>query len=110
MSMNLDRADEMQAHFRHNTHTIIEADDNACIMLRCDRLALHDRSMLDLIYSDEFKGLAKWRLRHIRERGELKSQRLPLLRFDGSVFWAEVQTRRIDAHTFESTVTYLDEY
>lgn len=100
----------MPAHFRHNTHTIIEADSNAYIMFRCEPVMLHDRSMLDLIADEDFKGLARWRLKHIREKGELSSQKLPLLRFDGSVFWGEVKTRRIDEHTFESTVTYLDEY
>ena len=100
--------DDSQAVIRRNTYTIIGVNQAALDLFRCEPWQIIDQDMLWLICDPEFVGLAKLRLSAIRKR-DLKSQILPLWRFDGTKFEATVQTRRISDKEFETTLLYLRE-
>lgn len=97
---------QKHAVIRHNTYTIKWIDAKACVLFRCDHDWLIGRNLLDLIADPDLRRLAKVRLEHIRTKGELKTQPLPLMRPDGSVFWARIQTHKIGEGMFESSVVY----
>lgn len=92
----------------HNTYTIISVNQPALDLFRCEPWQIIDQDMLWLICDPSFVGLAKMRLKTIREH-DLNYQDLPLWRFDGTKFEGRVQTYRISDKEFESTVIYLYE-
>lgn len=98
-----------RARIIHNTYTIISVNQAACDLFRCQLWQIIDQSMLWLISDPDFAGLAKARLRAIRETHDLGYQDLPLWRFDGTQFEGRVQTHRISGEQFESTITFLYE-
>lgn len=96
------------AIFIHDTKRIISANNAACQMFRSQRIALVDLDMMELIGSDDLRGLARLRMRVLREGRELPLPNIqyPFLRGDGTVFWGSVKTRQLRDGTYETTVTY----
>lgn len=95
----------------HDTRTVIECSEPVLILFRCSRAWLIGRDMLDLIAIPEMRELAKLRLAHIREVGDLHAQDLPLRRPDGVMFWVLVETKRMaDTGLFLSEMAYRGEY
>ncbi len=101
-------SDDDKATILHNTFTIIAASNAACAMFRCEESDLLDLDLVAIVADDEMRGLARLRLNAMRTHN-LHSQDLPLWRPDGSRFLATVQSHRLDAHTFLSTLTYRNE-
>lgn len=97
------------ARFIHDTRRIISVDAAGAALFRCEPLALIDRDMLELISNDDMKGLARLRLRYMKDHERMPDVCYPFLRFDGSVFWASVSTRRRDDGNFETTLVYTGE-
>jgi PAS domain S-box-containing protein len=91
----------------HDTLLIIDCNDAACDLFRCDRETLIGFSIYDLIYSDDFQGLGRLRMRLLREQGHVPPVEYLLQRFDGTRFYAWVNT---EAETrdeqYRSTITY----
>jgi PAS domain S-box-containing protein len=96
--------------FIHDTRRIVEVNEAGAELFRCDPVALVDQDMMDLIASDEMRGLARLRLRVMREQGHAPEIRYPFLRCDGSTFWASLSSRRLDVDgLFETVLIYEGE-
>ena len=96
--------------FVHDTRRIINCNDAACSLFRCDAVDLIDRDMLDLIPDEMGRSLASLRLRAMRDSGKLmRDITYPFRRFDNSVFLARLKTVRLDDGQFETTLIYEDE-
>lgn len=96
----------MKAIIQHNTYHIKSVDEATCQMFGCSKDWLIGRSLLDLIPNPELRALAKWRLDHIRSKGDLHEQPLPLARPDGSAFWGKITTKRAGENVWESVIIY----
>lgn len=94
----------------HDTIIVLDCSDQALLLFRCVRDWLIGRDMLDLISIPEMRELAKLRLAHIREVGELHAQDLPLRRPDGSMFWVISTTTRLETGRFLSELVYRGDY
>lgn len=96
------------AVFIHDTRRVISANNAACMMFRSQRIALVDIDMLELIASEDMRGLAALRMRVLREGHgpPLPNIQYPFLRGDGTVFWGSTKTRMLRDGTYETTVTY----
>ena len=95
-----------KAIFIHDTWHIIEVNQAACDLFRCDREALIDLDMMELLYSPDFRGLARLRMTMLRENKILPPIKYQFLRYDGSVFWATVLTNILFDGDFETTLNY----
>lgn len=95
----------------HDTYRVISVNAVACELFRCDERGMVDQSMLDLIASEDMRGLARLRLGIMRDnqRDDLPDIKYPFLRCDGSVFWGSITTRKLSQGVFETTVLYEDE-
>ncbi len=91
----------------HDSYTVLEVSDKVCDLFRCTKADLIGQDIFDIIPVTEMRALARWRMQHIREKGNLHSQDLPFKRPDGSVFWATVQTYKAGAGVFVSTLTKI---
>lgn len=98
------------ALFVHDTRVIIDANERACQMFGVELWELVDQALTNSVPHEDMKWLVELRMKTIRERGDLGPQRLPFMRADGSVFWAECQTRKRDDGLFETEVKYISEY
>lgn len=102
------------ARITHDTYRLAEANTATCILFRCEQDDLRDMDIVQLVADPDFQGLARGRLSVIRDKGWMPRQKLPLLRFDGTVFWAWVYTHRIESNDpdrqYETTFEYLYEY
>lgn len=99
---------ENAATILHNTYTVIAASDAACAMFRCHEEDLLDLDLVGIVADEDMRGLARLRLNAMRTHA-LHAQDLPLWRPNGTKFYARVQSYRLDAHTFLSTLTYQHE-
>lgn len=93
------------AKFIHDTHRIVDVNCAGCELFHCHRSALIDLDMMDLIVSPDFKGLAKLRLRMMREMIAMPHIKYKFQRCDGSHFWGTVSTVHLSDGLFETTVT-----
>ncbi len=95
------------AKFIHDTRTIIEVNPAGCALFRCEALALIDKDMLELIATEDMKGLARLRMSIMRDGDHwpLPAIKYPFLRGDGTIFWASLKTERIGDGKFETIVT-----
>ena len=82
--------DNAHAIMIHDTYVIVDVSEKILLLFRCEREALIDRSVLEIVATDDFRGLVKLRMRMLREIGEVPPVRLPFLRCDGTCFWAMV--------------------
>jgi len=94
----------------HDTRRIVDADERACLLFRMDHDELIDQPLIGGTPDEEMKWLIELRMKAIREKGELKPQRLSFLRSDGSVFWAECKTRKRDDGLFDTEIRYISEH
>lgn len=90
----------------HDSFTVIDVSDALCRLFRCEREDLLDRSLAGLLASDDFGGLAKLRLRLLRESGSVPPVRYPFRRPDRTCFWALVTTAVRKDGLYNSTVLY----
>lgn len=95
------------AVFVHDTKRIIEVNAAACELFRCEAWQLLDRDLLDLV-PEYLRDLTRLNLYTTRKgKGTLvKTRQYDFMRCDGSVFAAEVNSRKLDDGHFETTVTY----
>ena len=96
--------------FQHDTRRIVEVNDAACKLFRCDRIALVDAAMLDLVHED-MRPLAALRLKFMRDPERDPSKPLPditysFVRCDRSVFYATLHTIRLECGLFETVVIF----
>ncbi len=94
----------------HDTRVICDVSARALELFRCERADLIDVSIFDIIPDPEYRGLARARMKHIRERGDLSEQALSFIRPDGTTFDAMVQTRKTAEGTWVSYISYQGEY
>ena len=97
--------------FVHNTHHILEVNDSACELFRCYRQDLLYLPMMRLIVNPDFRGLAKLRMVVMREHKRAAGpMRYKYRRFDGSRFWASVESKHLgDDNLFETVLVYEGE-
>src|SRR5512136_1880988 len=95
--------------FIHDTRRIVSVNPEGCALFRCDESALVDLDMMELVVHEDFKGLARLRMRVLRERRRIKPYQYLYRRCDGSMFWAAVVTVHLDGDQFETTLIYLGE-
>ena len=98
--------DETQALFVHDTRHIISVNQAACKLFRCDAVELVDLDMMELITNEDFRGLARLRMRMLREHGHAPKIKYPFRRCDGSMFWATVTSEKMSGEQFMTIVTY----
>lgn len=85
----------------HDSQTVIDADDRACQLFRCQREWLIGQAVVNLIDDPNHDGLAalvKLRMALLVERGELPEWEAPFVRGDGSTFFARVKSKIDPAH------------
>jgi PAS domain S-box-containing protein len=99
------------AIFIHDTRHIISANSAACVLFRCEEVALVDLDMMELIADPDLRGLARLRMRVIREQdiNQLRDIKYPFRRCDGTVFIGSVISRLLDDGNVETTVKYEGE-
>ncbi len=94
----------------HDGKTICAISPKALELFHCDLVDIIGRDIFEIIPNADMRGLAKLRMSHIIERGNLGVQELPLQRPDGSTFWAKVQTKKIGLDTLVSFLEYIGEH
>jgi PAS domain-containing protein len=95
-----------KATILHNTFTIIAANEAACAMFRCEEADLLDLDLVEIITDESLQGLAALRLKTMRELRDLGDQDLPLWRPDGTKFWVNIKTRRLEEKLYQSELKY----
>jgi PAS domain S-box-containing protein len=97
--------------FIHDTHRIIDVNPAGCVLFRSEAISLVDSDMMDLIASDDFRGLARLRMSMLRDQGRwpLPDIKLPFRRSNGSVFWASIKTDNLNDGRYETTVFFESE-
>lgn len=94
----------------HDTHRIIYANPAACALWRAELWQLVDQPLAEGAAEADMKWLIALRMKAIRDKGELRPQRLAFLRLDGSIFWAECKTRKLEGGLFETEIRYISEH
>jgi PAS domain S-box-containing protein len=94
----------------HDTLTILDVNEAACRLFDCEPDVLIDKLLLNGIARDDMRGLTAARLQVIRTIGDMPPQDLPFLRPNGTRFWANVQTHRLDNGRYETRLTYKYDY
>lgn len=99
----------------HDTKIVIDADDRACVLFRCQRDWLIGQAVTALIDDTDQVGLAalvRLRMALLAERGELPEWEAPFLRQDQTVFFARIKSKSDPAHgplDFVTLMLYLYE-
>jgi PAS domain S-box-containing protein len=102
----------MTAFIIHDGKTILEASPAFLELFRCDLIALIDRPVEEIVAGDDFRALARWRGEHIIRNGRYDieyKQPYAFLRFDGSQFWGEAISRRIDVARYKTVVVWSND-
>jgi PAS domain-containing protein len=86
---------------------ICEVSAKAAALFKAAPSDLIGLDLFAIIPIIDMRELARLRIFHIVNRGELHDQELPLSARDGSIFWVRVQTHRIDDNTFISYLDYI---
>ena len=94
----------------HDGQIICDVSDPVLTLFRCTRLEILGRDIFEIIPSPEMAALARLRMNHIREKGELHNQDLPVQRPDGSTFWVTVITHKAGEGVYISELTYKGEH
>lgn len=94
----------------HNGRVILSVSLKVLALFRCEAIDLVGKDIFELIPNPEMRGLARLRMEHIVNRGNLREQELPLRRPDGSEFWAKVQTERISPDMLISYLEYIGDH
>lgn len=92
------------AKFVHDTRHIVDVNQAGCDLFHCDKSALVDLDMISLIVSPDFRGLARLRMKLMREMIAMPGIKYKFQRCDGSHFWGTVSTVPLHDGTFETTV------
>ena len=97
----------------HDTFIVLRADAEAFRLFRATSEQLVGSKLIDLIHAPELKGLALLRMQiaRMREPDSLPDIDYLFRRFDGSMFYGRVNTRRLETPgEWESTIEWLYEY
>jgi hypothetical protein len=86
----------------HDTQIILDVNTALMKLFRCERDLFIDRILVEILATEEFKSLGRLRMQLLREFGSLPNVIYPFLRCDGSIFYAETETR-----TYSSDGVYL---
>jgi hypothetical protein len=100
----------MDAIITHNTYTILDANQAALELFRCDLEDLVDQDVTLGAHGAEWRWLFLLRMKTIREKGELPARTFPFVRQSGSAFYATVKTRKIREGVYETRFIYEREY
>jgi PAS domain S-box-containing protein len=92
--------------FVHDTWRIEEVNAAACQLFRCERNALIDLAMLDLLVSAEFRELSRLRMIVLRDQKMPHEMPFDFIRCDGTRFRAIVRTRILFDGLFETSLIY----
>src|SRR5512137_1668310 len=96
--------------FIHDTWRILDCNDAACALFRCEKDALIDLDMMHLVADPDFRGLARLRMVVMRDAKLLPPIKYKFYRFDGTVFWGEIaDTKMLFDGNFETTLAYEGE-
>jgi PAS domain S-box-containing protein len=90
----------------HDTLIIIDCNDAACELFQCDHDTLVGFSIFDLVWSDDFRGLSRLRMRMLREHGVVPPVEYLFHRFDGSRFYGRVATKKVLDGQYQSIITF----
>jgi PAS domain S-box-containing protein len=92
----------------HDGQVILEVNDAACDLFRCECGALVGRRMEQIIYSDELQTLAVWRGKHIMAQPDEREfrQSYDFVRCDGTRFWGEAISRRIEPGKYRTIIRW----
>jgi PAS domain S-box-containing protein len=96
------------AQIIHDTRRIVSVNAEACELFRCDESALVDLDMFELIAHPDFRGLARLRMKMMRQLVKIRNIKYKFLRCDGATFWGTVTTEGIGNGLFETTI--VDEH
>lgn len=97
------------ARFVHDTRYLIDCNEEAVRMFRCNRAQLIGLSVSALIVNEEFQGLAKLRMLQWRElKNPMQPFKYKCWRCDGTVFWVSTMTRQLDGGLFETITKEID--
>lgn len=91
----------------HDGKTICGISSKAAALFKAEPDDLIGLDIFEIIPLGDMRELARLRMQHIMERGDLHDQELPLSARDGSIFWVRVQTQRANADTFISYLEYI---
>ncbi len=96
----------------HDTRVILDADFAAQELFRADPGQLLGYSLVALVDDADLRGLARLRLRLLRETPDRVPQEVDyrLRRFDDSAFFGRVTTTRLPDGRWQSIIEYLYDY
>jgi PAS domain S-box-containing protein len=100
----------MDALIVHDTHRIIDVNEAACALFGQEREDLIDGDLMEGVSNGDMQFLTRLRMYLARMKGQTPRERIKFARLNGTIFWAWSQTRRRDDGTYETTLTYIDEY
>ena len=90
---------QVEAWIEHDGKTILDVNAAFLELFRCHRNDIIDRHVEDIISDPDLRALARARGRAIMDN-DLRSarQEYEFLRFDGTRFWGEAISTKIDDH------------
>lgn len=97
---------------RHDTRIVIDVNEAGCALFRCERIALVDLDLLELLPGSSERDRA-YRWLAALQLYEMRQGRVPapfvyeFRRHDGTLFYGAAATERLDSGEFETTVLYL---
>jgi|WetSurMetagenome_2_1015567.scaffolds.fasta_scaffold456500_2 PAS domain S-box-containing protein len=97
---------QLPAIIYHDTHVILDVDDGFCDLFHSDRATLIGLELTGLIWSEDFQGLLRLRMRVLREQGQVPPVLYLFHRFDGSRFYGRVVTEKIDDGQYRSAIEF----
>jgi PAS domain S-box-containing protein len=90
----------------HDSLIILDVTDAFCQLFRCDRDTAIGLSIFDLLIQQDFQGLGRLRMRLLRDMGRIPPVTYLFNRFDGSLFYGDATTEKIEDGKYKSIIIY----
>lgn len=96
-----------EAWIEHDGKTILKVNDAFLALFRCSEREIIDRRVEDIISDHDLRALARARGRAIMEKNiEEARMEYEFLRFDGSRFWGEALSTRLDDGHYKTVIRW----
>jgi PAS domain S-box-containing protein len=90
----------------HDSLIILDVTDAFCELFRCDHDTAIGLSIFDLVFQPDFQSLGRLRMRLLRERGKVPPVTYLFNRFDGTLFYGDARTEKIEDGRYQSIIIY----
>ncbi|MGV0974487.1 MAG: PAS domain-containing protein [Azonexus sp.] len=90
----------------HDSMIILDVTDAFCELFQCDHDTPIGLSIFDLVFHPDFQGLGKLRMRLLREHGRVPPVTYLFNRFDGSLFYGDAVTEKVEDGRYQSIIIH----